>query len=291
MKASLTPRKGATKPKDVPGDVLRRLNRGEIETATLAEGLAINFVTLLGEVEPALKKQAASCFATTPGIVRRMMIAAKLLLDHHGKTEVEFLKNHPSDTVRGWASFMIGISPNLSLRERLKRMKPLADDSHFGVREWAWLAVRPHIAADVDEAIGLLRPWTGEASANLRRFAIEATRPRGVWCAHIDAFKQQPKKGLPLLEPLREDPAIYVQNSVSNWLNDAGKSSPEFVVSLCRRWEKESKAPATLRIVKRATRSFSGLVPPPARPQTSLLKRRKSPGNKPPGNKLPGKKA
>lgn len=291
MKALPTPRKGATKPRDIPGDILRRLNRGEIETATLAEGLAINFVALLGEVEPALKKQAASCFATTPGIVRRMMMAAKLLLDHHGKTEVESLKNHSSDTVRGWASFMIGISPNLSLRERLKRIKPLADDSHFGVREWAWLAVRPHIAADVDEAIGLLCPWTGEASANLRRFAVEATRPRGVWCAHIDAFKQQPKKGLPLLEPLREDPTIYVQNSVSNWLNDAGKSSPEFVVSLCRRWAKESTAPATLRIVKRATRSFSGLVPPPARPQPSLLKRRKPTGNKSPRHKPLGKKA
>jgi len=284
MKTPLEPRKGATKLRDVPSDVLRRLNRGEIETATLAEGLAINFVTLLGEVEPALKKQATSCFANTPGIVRRMIAAAKLLLDHHGKTEVELLKHHPSDTVRGWASFMIGIAPNLTLRERLRRMKPLADDSHFGVREWAWLALRPHIAADVDEAIGLLLPWTSEASANLRRFVVEATRPRGVWCAHIDTFKQQPKKGLPLLEPLRDDPAIYVQNSVSNWLNDAGKSSPEFVISLCRRWAKESAAPATLRIVRRATRSFSGLVPPPSRSQPSLLKRRKAP-------KQPSKKA
>lgn len=276
MKTDLTARKGATKPRDVPADVLRRLNRGEIETATLAEGLAINFVTLLSEVEPTLKKQAASCFTETAGIVRRMMMAAQLLLDHKGKTGIEHLRHHPSDTVRGWASFMIGVAPNLSLRERLKRIKPLADDSHFGVREWAWLAVRPHIAADVDEAIALLRPWTGEASANLRRFAVEATRPRGVWCPHIEVFKQKPKKGLPLLEPLRKDPAIYVQNSVSNWLNDAGKSSPEFVVSLCRRWTKESEAPATLRIVKRATRSFSGLVPPPSRSQSSPLKRRKS---------------
>ncbi len=280
MKTVGVVRKGATKPRDVPADVLRRLNRGEIETATLAEGLAINFVTLLGEVEPALKKQAASCFTDTAGIVRRMMMAAKLLLDYKGKTGVEDLKHHTSDTVRGWASFMIGFSPNLSLRERLKRIKPLADDFHFGVREWAWLAVRPHIAADVDEAIALLRPWTSEASANLRRFAVEATRPRGVWCTHIEIFKQKPKKGLPLLEPLREDPSIYVQNSVSNWLNDAGKSSPEFVVALCRRWAKESETPATLRIVKRATRSFPGLVPPPSRPQPSSLKRRKSAAKK-----------
>lgn len=276
MKTTVPPRKGATKPRDVPADVLQRLNRGEIETLTLAEGLAVNFATLLGEVEPALKKQAASCFAEATGIVRRMMLAAQLLADYRGKTAAESLSKHPSDTVRGWAAFVIGGAPNLSLRDRLRKVKSLADDPHFGVREWAWLAVRSAIAVDVDEAVTLLRPWTNEASANLRRFAVEATRPRGVWCAHIEAFKQQPKKGLPLLEPLRDDPAIYVQNSVSNWLNDAGKTSPEFVVSLCRRWAKESETPATRRIVKRATRSFSGLVPPPSRPQPSLLKRRKS---------------
>ncbi|MEZ5648040.1 MAG: DNA alkylation repair protein [Alphaproteobacteria bacterium] len=268
------PRKGATKPSAVPPDILRRLNRGEIETANLAEGLAVDFVALLGEIVPPLKKSAAPHFTAAPGIVRRMAIAAELLLDHKGKRGIDELQRHPADTVRGWAAFMIGLTPNLSLRERLKKMKPLADDPHFGVREWAWLALRTHIATDAVEAISLLRPWTSDSSANIRRFAVESTRPRGVWCTHIDILKRQPKKALPLLEPLRDDPAIYVQNSVGNWLNDAGKSSPEFVTTLCRRWMKESMAPATLRIVKRAQRSLATPVALPPQTHSSVSNRR-----------------
>ena len=118
------------------------------------------------------------------------------------------------------------------------------------------MALRPHIERQLAEALELLSRWSHEADANLRRFASEATRPRGVWCAHLGALKEQPQLGLPILEPLKSDASKYVRDSVGNWLNDAAKSRPAFVRSLGRRWKRESPATETAYILKKALRSL-----------------------------------
>ena len=135
-------------------------------------------------------------------------------------------------------------------------MRPLADDPHFGVREWAWLALRSDIVAGPLEALALLQPWTQQPSPHLRRFACEALRPRGVWATHIALFKQQPEHVLPLLETLADDPERYVQDSVGNWLNDAGKSQPDWVRTVCTRWQSTRDSVANAYIRKRALRSL-----------------------------------
>lgn len=249
-------RKGASKLADVTPELKAALESGEIETATLVEGLSIDFATLLATVFPDMGKQAKSEIDPKAGITKRMVKTAEIVYQSKGMTALDILCKHESDTVRGWATYLISLAPNQSLKQRLVSLRVLADDPHFGVREWAWLSLRPHIVAAPEAAIKLLKPFTKEASANLRRFAVESTRPRGVWCPHIAALKTSPELGITLLDPLKSDKERYVQDSVANWLNDAGKSQPEWVLEQCRRWQKSTNSPATDYIVKRATRNI-----------------------------------
>lgn len=243
---------------DIEPARLALLNAGAVEAATLTECLAVDFAALMRAVLPELGEDAIAAMqqAAGEGISRRMALAARLIHERHGLATVGELRDHVSDTARGWACFTIGAAEDVTLAARLTAIRPFADDHHFGVREWSWMAVRPHIAADLDNAIALLAGWTAEPSERLRRFASEATRPRGVWCAHLGPLRQSPEKALPILEPLRADPAPYVQDSVGNWLNDASKDRRDWVRSLCARWSAESATSATARICKRALRSI-----------------------------------
>lgn len=254
------PRKGVSRRADIPTDLLALLNAGTASTATLAEGLAIDFAALLEAAVPTMPTESVAIVREMAGagVTRRMEAVGELLLRHLTLDGLPAVAEHASDTVRGWACYVVGRAPKLKLKARLDLIRPLADDRHFGVREWAWMAVRPHLASNVGHAIKALEPWAKAKSPNVRRFAVESTRPRGVWCAHIEPLKQNPELALPLLEPLKDDPAKYVQDSVSNWLNDASKSQSAWVKALCKRWESESDADATARICQRALRSVRG---------------------------------
>ena len=246
------------RPSDVPASVVKQLNAGKRETANLAEALAIDLGTLLRAAAPELPAGEIRRMreARSAGYTKCLRLGAEMLLEALGPSSIGRFAAHPSDTVRGWAAYMVGRRAGIRLAGRLKAMRPLADDPHFGVREWAWLGVREHIVADPVGAVGLLTKWTGARSASVRRFASEATRPRGVWCAHIPELRSEPWLALGLLEPLRADPAKYVQDSVANWLNDASKDRPEWVIEVTDRWLGEDVSVATARICKRARRSI-----------------------------------
>lgn len=242
---------------DISAERRAQLDAGA-PASNLTECLAVDYAALMQAAVPAAGLDAIETLraAAGQGISRRMALAGELLLERLGPDGIAPLLVHASDTVRGWAGFMIAATPDLEPGERLRRIRPLADDPHFGVREWAWMALRPALAADLPRAVALLTPWTGAASERLRRFASESLRPRGVWCAHIAALKADPVIGLPLLAPLRADPSVYVQDSVANWLNDASKDQPDWVRALCADWLAGEPAESTRRICKRALRTI-----------------------------------
>lgn len=243
----------------MPTSRITEINCGTIETKNLAECLAVNFVTLFTSVFPDASRSAKTAVSTALklGILARMDAIAAVLLEEYGTDVLDRLKDHSSDTVRGWGAFVVGRIPGLSLKKRLAMIQTFANDHHFGVREWAWMAVRKQISSELEPAIEILASWATHSSPNIRRFASEATRPRGVWAPHITTLKENPEIALPVLEPLKTDPDRYVQDSVANWLNDAAKSKPDWVRHICKRWSACSSSKATAHIVKRAQRSIS----------------------------------
>lgn len=261
-------RKGYVRLCDIPPDLIALLNHGEMETATLTEQAAMDFAALLGSLEgwsgnaAGLAQEAARQGFSGHGLVKRMALAGRMVGRHGAFDDGEALRQlivHPTDTVRGFACFAIALHPGLAFADKFMAMRPLAADRHFGVREWAWLALRPAVVAAPFEAIARLHGWVFEPDANLRRFAIEITRPRGVWAKHIALLQAEPWHGLPLLEPCCRDESRYVQDSVANWLNDAAKSRPEWVRDVCRGWLRDDpdNSAASGYILKRAQRNLS----------------------------------
>jgi 3-methyladenine DNA glycosylase AlkC len=266
-------RRGYSSIASIPRDVRERLDAAVESTRTLSEALAIDVGAYLRAIDPGVSVDAAMACTDAGGITRALALAARTMLDLRGPACVDTLAAHPTDTARGIAAFALALHAQehaWTLERTLQRVRPLADDAHFGVREWAWLGVRPIVAAafeaDASEAVRAFVPWSSDGSERVRRFASEATRPRGVWCAWIGALRRAPAVALPILEPLHADPSVYVQDSVGNWLNDASKDDAAFVRGVCARWSArngahdgargEAAASATKRIVTRALRTI-----------------------------------
>lgn len=193
------------------------------------------------------------------GILTRLKIVGRALatatdrLDH---PDFERLASHRSDIVRQWACYAVNepVVP-MSLEDRLHHTRRYAADTNMSVREAAWMAFRPHLAARLVDGLKLLEPLTQDADANVRRFAIEVSRPRSVWGAHIADLKATPRMAAQLLENTRADSARYVRLALGNWLNDASKSRPEWVLQLCKRWSKAQDVRSDF-VIKRATRTI-----------------------------------
>jgi 3-methyladenine DNA glycosylase AlkC len=260
-------RKGAPRVSAITPEVLAALNAGHMATINLVEFLAIDLGLLARNVATSIGlnphstrlQETVTLLATFKPMQRHRHIARALydmtILHPQRDAIANRLAQHPSDIARSWASYWL-MWADLDLSGKLSAVRRFAADSHFGVREMAWFALRNDVIAELDSALTLLQSWTVEGDPNIRRFACELTRPRGVWCAQIEILKQEPWRATTLLEPLRADPSRYVQNSVANWLNDASKSQPDWVRQWCARWDEKPISPATVYIIKRALRTL-----------------------------------
>jgi 3-methyladenine DNA glycosylase AlkC len=264
--ASKMIRKGARRKNDVPPPILARLAAGEIETVNLMEWLAVDMSALALSVSKQVGKgrlasalRSASKDIAEKSITERLQILGSAVTVsgvHLDDPDFVALSGHRSDLVRQWACYGVNDPMRaLSLRERLRRTLTYASDQNMTVREAAWMAFRPHLQRNLTRGLELLQKTASHADANRRRFAVEVSRPRSVWGAHISQLKREPGIAEPLLDEVREDSSRYVQLAAGNWINDAAKSRPDWVVSLCDRWMR-TPAPQTRKIVLRGLRTL-----------------------------------
>ncbi|WP_394751033.1 DNA alkylation repair protein [Spongiimicrobium salis] len=269
MNKDILNRKGARKAADIPAEVVELLNKGKIETVNLTEWLAIDHNALIQAVFPDLGIEKTTIDAIIkeiqaqkkPSAMNTTRLVGTSLSQHYSNTKgleviLDKLSTHLSDSIRCYAPYLIALNENLTLEEKMARAQHLVADTHFGVREVVWMALRPEIDKNLEKSIQFLATWTKDKDENIRRFTTEATRPRGVWCKHIDRLKETPELALPILNNLKADDSKYVQDSVGNWLNDASKTRPDFVIALCEKWQKTSPTKATEKIIKRAKRTI-----------------------------------
>jgi len=245
------------------------IDQGTIETRNLAECLAVDQRTLVASLAGRLDATLAEALRTaaetshTLGISKKIATIGLALgqwLDTANAAQREqqqtLLFTHPSDTVRGWAAFANAWTVRTAdTGQALDSQLRFATDRHFGVREWAWLALRPQLAGDLQHSLALLHHHSSHADPLIRRFCVEILRPRGVWCEHIARLKTEPEIAEALLLPLLAEADKYPQDSVANWLNDASKTRPDWVRQLFERYPPSCKA--SMRIFNRATRSLT----------------------------------
>ncbi|MBQ4819443.1 DNA alkylation repair protein [Aquimarina sp. MMG016] len=257
-------RKGARSFKDLNPEVIEYLNRGLIETANLMEWLAVDQLKLLKLILNELDKsdwydsfyEAVSAQKKPSANSNTKVIGTTFLQLTEDDNILKHLASHKSDVPRCWAAYWAGCKET-EITKKLNAVKPYAADPHFGVREVAIFASKEGIIKDLDKAITILSDWTMDKDENIRRYAIETTRPIGVWTKKIDELKENPERGIGLLEPLKSDSSKYVRDSVGNWLNDASKTRSDWVTFVCKQWEKDSNTKETKYIIKKALRSIN----------------------------------
>jgi 3-methyladenine DNA glycosylase AlkC len=251
---------------DVSDEVRDLLASGQAETRNWTEWMAADMPALARMVARTTRSKALSVALLTAAdeaagksILQRLAIFGRAVNSSvkgfDGRVFSEIC-THRSDLVRQWGAYAVNDSRrSLKLQERLALTLPFAADRHMSVRECAWMAFRPHLAANLRSALKLLGPVSRSADPNLRRFAVEVSRPRSVWGTHIAELKVDPAIGLAVLDNVYQDESRYVRLAAGNWLNDASKTRPDWVQEVCRRWSKNNNR-YTRAIVVRGLRTL-----------------------------------
>jgi 3-methyladenine DNA glycosylase AlkC len=97
-------------------------------------------------------------------------------------------------------------------------------------------SMRAYIARDPGRTFEVLRRWTRDPNAHVRRLVSESTRLRLPWAARVPWLDANPERVIELLEHLKDDTSTLVRRSVANNLNDLGKVHPDLLTRTAEAW-------------------------------------------------------
>jgi 3-methyladenine DNA glycosylase AlkC len=255
----------------MPGKLRRRASRGsglaaearETSSLPLLEA-ACSAAALPRAFGLAQELESASYFAL--GVVAQWKLTQDRIAERVGEAEDPLLqlrslaasseprlRFHVPGVIARWLAHR----PEQALLE----LRALAGDEDLLVAEAVQaFGVRPQAESLGPEVLEFLIDWARDPSEYVRRAAIEAVRPRGVWVKHLSWSVEAPSYLVPLFEQLRGDRSQYVANAVGNALNDIAKKKPQLVYELCARWLEEGEAgPWQEHIVRKALRGMARL--------------------------------
>jgi 3-methyladenine DNA glycosylase AlkC len=115
-------------------------------------------------------------------------------------------------------------------------------------------SIRPYIAKDPERTLAVLREWTQDKNAHVRRLVSEGTRLRLPWAGRVAWLDAHPERVIELLELLKDDPTTLVRRSVANNLNDLGKVHRHLLTRTCAAWL-DGASPQRRALVEHALRS------------------------------------
>jgi 3-methyladenine DNA glycosylase AlkC len=115
-------------------------------------------------------------------------------------------------------------------------------------------SIRPYIARDPERTFAVLRAWSEDPNAHVRRLVSEGTRLRLPWAPRVPWLDANPDRVLGLLELLKDDPSTMVRRSVANSLNDLGRVRPDLLARTAAAWLEGASA-ARRDLVEHALRS------------------------------------
>ena len=141
--------------------------------------------------------------------------------------------------------------------EALAALKPLAADESMAVSEATQaFGVRPQAETMGPKIVEVLLSWANDAEPRVRRTAVEAIRPQGVWVKHLAWAVENPALLLPLLRALCCDVDRKVVNAVANCLNDISKKNPALVLEVLAQWELDYGDELPPRLFPKALRTL-----------------------------------
>ena len=108
----------------------------------------------------------------------------------------------------------------------------------------------------LEKVLSKVYRWATNNDPAIRRMLIEAIRPRGVWCKHIDELKHDPSILKEILEEVLDDPSEYVRKAAANNINDISKDNPTIVCQWVKEWSKGKITPEREWVIQRGLRTL-----------------------------------